>query len=98
MSERISKMVFDNQICVFTLRDGFAILLVSTKNTERRLTMIRREKGFKRYAKQRERAFTDPLIREDEPKQVEERRARMARVYKEECKDGKTTIKTFCCD
>ena len=44
--------------------------------------MIRREKGFKRYAKQRERAFTDPLIREDELKQVEERRARMAQVYK----------------
>ena len=60
--------------------------------------MIRREKGFKRYAKQRERALTDPLIREDELAQVEERRARMARVYKEECKDGKTTIKTFCCD
>ncbi len=28
--------------------------------------MVRREKGFKRYAGQRERWFTDPLIREDE--------------------------------
>lgn len=28
--------------------------------------MVRRAKGFKRYAGQRERRFTDPLIREDE--------------------------------
>lgn len=35
--------------------------------------MLRREKGYKRYADQRERRFTDPLIREDEYE-----RARMA--------------------
>lgn len=32
--------------------------------------MIRRTKGMKRYARQKERAFTDPLIKEEEMYQV----------------------------
>ena len=48
-------------------------MMVSPKNTERSIAMIRREKGHKRYAEQRERRFTEPLIREDEYE-----RARMA--------------------
>ncbi len=40
--------------------------------------MLRREKGFKRYASQRERRFTEPLIREDEIEQVRQARQRMS--------------------
>jgi hypothetical protein len=43
------------------------------KKHRKELAMIRREKGHKRYAEQRERRFTEPLIREDEYE-----RARMA--------------------
>lgn len=39
---------------------------VGNKSTKGDTHMVRREKGFKRYAGQRERRFTDPLIREDE--------------------------------
>ena len=45
-------------------------MMVSPKNTERSIAMIRREKGFKRYAQQRERRYTDPLIRDGEYEQA----------------------------
>ena len=54
-------------------------MMVSTKNTERSLAMLKREKGFKRYAKQRERRFTDPLIREDELARVREAQERISK-------------------
>jgi hypothetical protein len=41
--------------------------------------MIRREKGHKRYAEQRERRFTEPLIREDELARVREAQERISR-------------------
>lgn len=41
--------------------------------------MIRREKGHKRYAEQRERRFTDPLIREDELARVREAQERLSK-------------------
>ena len=41
--------------------------------------MIRRTKGTKRYATQREKRFTDPLIREDELKTVREAQQRLTR-------------------
>lgn len=41
--------------------------------------MLKREKGFKRYAKQRERRFTDPLIREDELTRVREAQERISK-------------------
>ena len=46
--------------------------------------MQRRAKGQKRYAKQRERRFTDPLIREDELELVREARGRVLRVGEEQ--------------
>ena len=50
--------------------------------------MIRRTKGTKRYAKQREKRFTDPLIREDELARVREARQRLsARKYVSDYKD-----------
>lgn len=52
--------------------------------------MKRRQKGDKRYASQRERRFTEPLIREDELELVREAKERMFRVgeeYKEEDPD-----------
>jgi hypothetical protein len=41
--------------------------------------MIRKTKGNKRYAQQRERLYTDTLIREDELKRVEEVQRRLSR-------------------
>ena len=41
--------------------------------------MIRRTKGDKRYAKQREKRFTDALIRVDELETVTEARKRLSR-------------------
>lgn len=50
--------------------------------------MIRRTKGMKRYAKQREKRFTDPLIREDELARVREARDRLsARRYVSDYED-----------
>ena len=50
--------------------------------------MIRRTKGTKRYAQQRERMFTDPLIREDELQQVKAARERLSRQgYEEDQKE-----------
>jgi hypothetical protein len=41
--------------------------------------MIRKTKGTKRYAKQREKLFTDTLIREDEMQRVKEAQRRLSR-------------------
>ena len=49
--------------------------------------MQRRTKGTKRYAKQREMRFTEPLIREDELARVEEARVRIARAYSRDYND-----------
>ena len=43
--------------------------------------MLKREKGFKRYAQQRERRFTDPLIREDELARVGEAQERLSKGH-----------------
>lgn len=44
---------------------------------------------MKRYAKQRERAFTDPLIREDEMARVREARERITRrTFADDREDG----------
>lgn len=40
--------------------------------------MVRREKGLKRYARQREKMFTDSLIREDEITFVREAQGRLS--------------------
>lgn len=40
--------------------------------------MVRREKGLKRYARQREKRFTDSLIREDEITFVREAQGRLS--------------------
>lgn len=65
MDRAKSKTACPIQTCVLPCRLGFGILC-STKSTKGDTHMVRREKGFKRYAGQRERRFTDPLIREDE--------------------------------
>lgn len=65
MDRAKSKTACPIQNCVLQCRLGFGILC-STKSTKGDTHMVRREKGFKRYAGQRERRFTDPLIREDE--------------------------------
>lgn len=41
--------------------------------------MIRRTKGTKRYVQQREKLFTDTLIREDEMQRVKEAQRRLSR-------------------
>ena len=41
--------------------------------------MIRKTKGAKRYAQQREKLFTDTLIREDEMQRVKEAQRRLSR-------------------
>jgi hypothetical protein len=41
--------------------------------------MIRKTKGTKRYAQQREKLFTDSLIREDEMQRVKEAQRRLSR-------------------
>ncbi len=63
---------------------------MENKSIERRtnIAMIRRTKGMKRYAKQREKRFTDPLIREDELARVKEARDRLStRRYSSDYED-----------
>ena len=57
---------------------------VVNTNPRKETHMVRREKGFKRYAGQRERRFTDPLIREGEIEQVRNARRRIARAAEAE--------------
>lgn len=78
------------QICVFTACESFATMEMENKSIERRtnIAMIRRTKGMKRYAKQREKRFTDPLIREDELARVKEARDRLStRRYSSDYED-----------
>ena len=80
------------QNCVFTVGQCSANLSVKI-NPERRTVMIRRTKGMKRYAKQREKQFTDNLIREDELARMAEVRGRLSRTYADFDDENKKEIK-----
>ena len=51
--------------------------------------MVRRAKGFKRYADQRERRITDPLIREDELERVRQLQERLSNGHIRETVEDK---------